>query len=246
MRQLQFFSTAELAVMRDRTASRRYSAEREQFRREHARHREWGLAQRHAAKLRRLHGAQGAGRPSGARSPAGPSGARSPAGPTADRGAAPSQRRPAMVSRTIAASESVRADVRPEQRKDASVAARAATAGGVTAVASVVRSEAGPVESGVGPGVGAVARVVGPDVERSSRVVRSEAGPVESVAGTDAGAEASGAGSEAGAVVSGVGPGVDVAVSVVVQKSARSNRRRRRWRKKPIPAKSNRRITESE
>jgi hypothetical protein len=40
--------------MRDRTARRNYSAEAEEFRREHARHREWGLAQRHGEKLRRL------------------------------------------------------------------------------------------------------------------------------------------------------------------------------------------------
>jgi hypothetical protein len=53
MRQLQLFTTAELAKMRDRTASRNYSAERDEFRREHERHRAWGLTQRHAAKLRR-------------------------------------------------------------------------------------------------------------------------------------------------------------------------------------------------
>jgi hypothetical protein len=40
--------------MRDRTRSRNYSASRDEFRREHERHREWGLAQRHARKLRRI------------------------------------------------------------------------------------------------------------------------------------------------------------------------------------------------
>ena len=40
--------------MRDRTASRNYSAEREDFRRRHKRHRDGGLAQRHAERLRRL------------------------------------------------------------------------------------------------------------------------------------------------------------------------------------------------
>jgi hypothetical protein len=55
MWQLQLFTTAELAAMRDRPASRRYSPEAEEFRREHARHRNWGLAQRHARRLRRLH-----------------------------------------------------------------------------------------------------------------------------------------------------------------------------------------------
>ncbi|PWK44158.1 hypothetical protein BC793_11233 [Actinoplanes xinjiangensis] len=41
--------------MRDRTASRNYSAERNEFRRQHERHRAWGLQRRHAEKLRRLH-----------------------------------------------------------------------------------------------------------------------------------------------------------------------------------------------
>jgi hypothetical protein len=54
VRQLQLFTSAQMAVMRDRTARRNYSAEAEEFRREHARHREWGLAQRHGEKLRRL------------------------------------------------------------------------------------------------------------------------------------------------------------------------------------------------
>jgi hypothetical protein len=42
MRQLQLFASAELAQMRDRTASRNYSPERDEFRREHERHRNWG------------------------------------------------------------------------------------------------------------------------------------------------------------------------------------------------------------
>jgi hypothetical protein len=40
--------------MRDHTASRNYSPEREEFRREHARHRAWGLLQRHGERLHRL------------------------------------------------------------------------------------------------------------------------------------------------------------------------------------------------
>ncbi|WP_211192511.1 hypothetical protein [Actinoplanes sp. TBRC 11911] len=56
MGQLQLFSAAQLAVMRDTTKRRNYSAEAEEFRVEHARHRRWGLAQRHARKLRRLYG----------------------------------------------------------------------------------------------------------------------------------------------------------------------------------------------
>ncbi|HTJ38795.1 MAG TPA: hypothetical protein VL738_36660 [Dactylosporangium sp.] len=57
MRQLQLFTTKELAAMRDRTKSRRYSPAGEEFRREHARQRAWGLARRHDEKLRRLRAA---------------------------------------------------------------------------------------------------------------------------------------------------------------------------------------------
>ena len=56
MRQLQLFTSAQLAQMRDRTASRSYSPAGEEFRREHERHRAWGLARRHAERMRRLHG----------------------------------------------------------------------------------------------------------------------------------------------------------------------------------------------
>src|SRR5690349_23852732 len=52
--QLSLFSRSEIAGMRDRTARRNYSAAAEEFRREHERHRQWGLAQRHGEKLRRL------------------------------------------------------------------------------------------------------------------------------------------------------------------------------------------------
>jgi hypothetical protein len=40
--------------MRDRTASRNYSPARDEFRREHERHREWGLRQRHGRRLMHL------------------------------------------------------------------------------------------------------------------------------------------------------------------------------------------------
>jgi hypothetical protein len=53
-RQLQFFTSAQLATMRDRTASRNYSPERDEFRRMHERHRAWGKARRHAERPRRL------------------------------------------------------------------------------------------------------------------------------------------------------------------------------------------------
>src|SRR4051812_14657914 len=56
MRQLQFFTNVELAAMRDRTKARNYSPEADEFRREHARHRNWGLARRHARKLCRSQG----------------------------------------------------------------------------------------------------------------------------------------------------------------------------------------------
>src|SRR5689334_7666783 len=50
------FTRSQVAEMRDRTLSRRYSPAAEEFRREHERHRAWGLAQRHALTLRHLHG----------------------------------------------------------------------------------------------------------------------------------------------------------------------------------------------
>jgi hypothetical protein len=56
MRQLQLFTTAQLATMRDTTRRRNYSAEAEEFRREHQRHRVWGMTQRHARKLRSIYG----------------------------------------------------------------------------------------------------------------------------------------------------------------------------------------------
>lgn len=56
MGQLGLFDSAQLAVMRDPTARRNYSAEAEQFRREHERHRAWGLKRRYAEKARRAAG----------------------------------------------------------------------------------------------------------------------------------------------------------------------------------------------
>jgi hypothetical protein len=54
MGQGSLFSRSEIAGMRDRTRSRKYSAARDDFRREHERHRAWGLQRRHAEKLRRI------------------------------------------------------------------------------------------------------------------------------------------------------------------------------------------------
>ncbi|MFI5890408.1 hypothetical protein ACIA5D_09830 [Actinoplanes sp. NPDC051513] len=53
---MEFFTRSQLAEMRDPTRARRYSPAREEFRRVHARQRAWGLIERHARKLRRLHG----------------------------------------------------------------------------------------------------------------------------------------------------------------------------------------------
>jgi hypothetical protein len=54
------FTPAHTAAMRDHTKRRNYSEEAEQFRREHAARRAWGLEQRHARKLRRLYGSTAA------------------------------------------------------------------------------------------------------------------------------------------------------------------------------------------
>jgi hypothetical protein len=56
MAQLQLFTSAQIAATRNRTKARNYSPAGDLFRREHARHREWGLQQRHARKLTRLYG----------------------------------------------------------------------------------------------------------------------------------------------------------------------------------------------
>ncbi len=54
--QLQLFTRPATAAMRDRTKARNYSPAKEEFRREHARRRRWGLARRHAQKLCRSRG----------------------------------------------------------------------------------------------------------------------------------------------------------------------------------------------
>jgi len=56
VRQLSLFDRATTTAMRDRTRSRNYSPERDEFRRDHERRRYWGLKRRHAEKLRQLHG----------------------------------------------------------------------------------------------------------------------------------------------------------------------------------------------
>lgn len=54
VRQLQLFTPAELDTMRDRSALRNYSPERDEFRRQHERRRAWGLIQRRGQRLRHL------------------------------------------------------------------------------------------------------------------------------------------------------------------------------------------------
>ncbi|SFE72710.1 hypothetical protein SAMN05421541_103252 [Actinoplanes philippinensis] len=71
MGQASLFSRSEISAMRDRTRSRNYSAARDEFRREHERHREWGLRQRHGEKLRRLRQSRAA--PEAAETQKGPS-----------------------------------------------------------------------------------------------------------------------------------------------------------------------------
>jgi hypothetical protein len=54
--QLSFFTRPATAALRDRTRARNYSPGNEAFRREHERHRRWGLERRHAWKKCRLSG----------------------------------------------------------------------------------------------------------------------------------------------------------------------------------------------
>jgi hypothetical protein len=54
MGQLQLFTRAELAGMRDRTRARNYSVDRDEFRREHEHRRSWGLQRRNAERLRHV------------------------------------------------------------------------------------------------------------------------------------------------------------------------------------------------
>lgn len=54
MRQLELFTRSEVAHMRDRTAARNYSPDKEAFRKQHERHRAWGLVERHRERMRHL------------------------------------------------------------------------------------------------------------------------------------------------------------------------------------------------
>jgi hypothetical protein len=53
MPQLCLFSPAELTEMRDKTKARNYSADRDAFRRDHRRRRNYGKAKRHAERIYR-------------------------------------------------------------------------------------------------------------------------------------------------------------------------------------------------
>jgi hypothetical protein len=56
MTQLELFPKATIAALRDWSKDRRWWPERDEFRRDCARRRNWGLKRRHAKKLCRLHG----------------------------------------------------------------------------------------------------------------------------------------------------------------------------------------------
>jgi hypothetical protein len=60
MGQGELFTAVQIASMRVRSRRRNYSAEAEEFRREHERHRSWGLRQRHGRKMCRLYGSTAA------------------------------------------------------------------------------------------------------------------------------------------------------------------------------------------
>jgi hypothetical protein len=56
MTQLELFPRQVINALRDKSKDRRWSPERDEFRRDCARRRKWGLKRRHAEKLCRLHG----------------------------------------------------------------------------------------------------------------------------------------------------------------------------------------------
>jgi hypothetical protein len=94
MGQASLFSRAQISAMRDHTASRNYCAARDEFRREHERHRAWGLQRRHAEKLRRLRqGGTPTSRPSSVPEPTPP-----PAAPTGQQAAPSSASRSAVAA----------------------------------------------------------------------------------------------------------------------------------------------------
>ncbi|MDT5031057.1 MAG: hypothetical protein QOC94_1228, partial [Actinoplanes sp.] len=81
-----------------RTTLRNYSPEADKFRRDHKRHRDWGLTQRHARRLRQIRGRLDSSRtPSTAGNPR-PDRARHPSGPLGDGGWRPSSTRPERPS----------------------------------------------------------------------------------------------------------------------------------------------------
>jgi hypothetical protein len=91
MGQPGLLSRSQLAAMRDRTTLRNYSPEADRFRRDHKRHRDWGLTQRHARRLRQIRGRlDGSRTPSTAGNPR-PDRARPPSGPLGDGPPQPEQ-----------------------------------------------------------------------------------------------------------------------------------------------------------
>jgi hypothetical protein len=110
MRQLQLFTPAELSRMRDRTASRNHSPERDEFRRVHAHHRAWGLVQRHGRRRRHLRN-----------SPCTPRPASTPDNGQQDSAPAPAPAPAAAAAAAVVPVPAVASDlapaVPPEQRK---------------------------------------------------------------------------------------------------------------------------------
>ncbi len=155
--------------MRDRSASRRYSPAREEFRREHARHRVWGLAQRHAAKLRRLRGDCGGGGLVGASGSE--RGAVRPVPVAAPRG-------PAQVTAMPGADTAEPAAVSTGAAGD-SVVSSAATGESVVAAGESVVLSVGPVVVASGSTVVAV----GPAVAASGSAVAA-GGPAVAAGGS--------------------------------------------------------------
>jgi hypothetical protein len=115
MRQLELLTSAQLATMRDRTRRRNYSAEAEEFREAHQRHRAWGLTQRHARKLSRVYGSTANAsaalrlRADELASPSAPTRTAEPAAsePTASEPVAPEQVTPEQVVAKATGSEPV-------------------------------------------------------------------------------------------------------------------------------------------
>jgi hypothetical protein len=140
--QMELFSRAQLAAMRDRTRRRNYSAEAEQFRRDHQRHRAWGLQQRQDRKLSLAYGSTAAAwaefqrRAGEATSPSTPARPTRPipTGPVPSEATQPEQNQPEHAVHEPVGAESVTAEsVTAEPVTAESVGVEPVTAESVTA-----------------------------------------------------------------------------------------------------------------